>query len=136
MNEEFFSELIVKTNFINECFERVEYDKAITALEEAILILPEPKFDWESSTWLYSSLGEAHFLKFNYNESLNAFNQALLCPNSLDNAFINIRIGQCYFELKNMELATEYLLRAYMIAGQDIFTDEEEKYFTLISRKL
>ena len=42
-----------------------------------------------------------------------------------------LRLGQCAYELGKQE-AAEYLMRAYMLAGEEIFEDEDEKYFNLI----
>ncbi len=43
-----------------------------------------------------------------------------------------MRLGQSAFEIGKMEEAREYLLRAYMLEGDDIFSDEDEKYLDCI----
>ena len=42
-----------------------------------------------------------------------------------------LRLGQCSSEL-GKEDAVEYLMRAYMLAGKDIFENDDEKYFDMI----
>lgn len=42
-----------------------------------------------------------------------------------------LRLGQCAYEL-NKEDYKEYLLRAYMLAGEEIFEADDEKYFESI----
>jgi hypothetical protein len=43
-----------------------------------------------------------------------------------------LRLGQCYLEDNNTELAQEYLLRAYMMEGRDIFEEESPKYLKFL----
>ena len=42
-----------------------------------------------------------------------------------------LRLGQCSHEL-GKEDAVEYLMRAYMLTGEEIFESDDEKYFDLI----
>ncbi len=48
-----------------------------------------------------------------------------------NNPFVMLRLGQCCYEL-DKEDTQEYLMRAYMLAGEEIFEDEEDKYFRCI----
>lgn len=59
--------------------------------------------------------------------------ESLKCPDGLDNPFIQLRLGECFFELGNITKAKEHLLKAYMIEGEEIFEDEPQKYMNLIS---
>ena len=47
------------------------------------------------------------------------------------NPFVMLRLGQCSHEL-GKEDAVEYLMRAYMLTGEEIFESDDEKYFDLI----
>ena len=67
-----------------------------------------------------------------YTDALNNFLESLKCPDGNTNPFILLRLGECYYELGNFEQAKEYLLRAFMWEGEDIFDGEDEKYFALI----
>lgn len=107
------------------------FDKALIKYQEALELVPEPKNDWEASTWLLCAIGDVYFFKNDYNESLNYFFEALKAPDGIDNPFIQLRLGQLFFELGNEKQAQEYLIRAYMLEGDEIFEDEE-KYYELI----
>ena len=44
------------------------------------------------------------------------------------NPFVWLRLGQSAFELGNAKQATDALLSAYMLEGDEIFEDEDPKY--------
>jgi len=112
--------------------EEEDFDGAIEKYQSALELLPEPKYDWEAGTWLYAALGDANYLSSRYSEAEGYLQEALKCLDGLGNPFILLRLGECYYELDNMEKAKEYLLQAYMCEGEDIFEDEEEKYFDAV----
>jgi tetratricopeptide (TPR) repeat protein len=112
--------------------EAEDYIKAIGKYKEALDLVPNPKYEWEASTWLYTALGDACYLNNQYNEALAFLFETLKCPNGLMNPYVFLRIGECFYELGNEEKAKEYLLQAYMIQGGGIFEDEDEKYFEML----
>jgi Tetratricopeptide repeat. len=101
---------------------------------EALNLIPKPKVEWEASTWLYVALGEVHFFASKYLEALPFFREALKCPEGLGNPLINLRIGQCHYELGNYDLAKEHLLKAYMVEGKEIFEEEDDKYIKFVDQ--
>jgi tetratricopeptide (TPR) repeat protein len=106
--------------------------KAAELFEKAFALLPEPKTEWEAATWLNASIGDALFAQEHYREALQYFLDALNCPDGISNPFVQLRLGECFYELGDRERASEYLLRAYMLAGREIFEDEPQKYFLAI----
>lgn len=67
-----------------------------------------------------------------FDEAKNALFNARNCPDGVINPFILLRLGQSCLECNELENAKEFLLRAYMLKGDDIFLGEKEKYFELI----
>ncbi|MBQ2983024.1 MAG: tetratricopeptide repeat protein [Lachnospiraceae bacterium] len=119
-------------NFIEEG----DINEAIDKYKKALELIPNPKYEWEASTWVYGALGDAYYLNDQYEEAIVCLAEVLKCPDGLENPFIILRIGQCYFEIENYDKAEEYLLQAYMLEGEEIFEDEEEKYMDLIRNKI
>ena len=105
--------------------EKGNLNKALLKYEEALNLVPNPKDEWEASTWIYAAIGEVYYVADENEEALDYFLEVLKCPDGLGNPFINLRIGQCFYELNNVEKAREYLLQAYMIEGEEIFEDDE-----------
>ncbi len=110
--------------------EKGSYEKAALRYSEALELLPEPKTDWEACTWLLASIGDAHFNAKKYEQAKIALADAMHCPDAIGNPFIHLRLGQSQFELGNLSRANDELARAYMVAGKEIFEDEDPKYFT------
>ena len=105
------------------------YREAVEKYIEALDLLPEPKTDWEACTWLLASIGDANFRSHNYEHARAALIDAMHCPGAIGNPFIHLRLGQSQFELGNVQRANDELARAYMLAGKEIFDQEDPKYF-------
>lgn len=115
--------------------ERKQFAEALKKYNEALELVPVPKTDWEAATWLYAAIGDSYFFAKQFVNALNAFREAYKCPDGISNPFINLRIGECYFEMGDLENAEEYLLRAYMWEGAEIFKNENKRYIEFMARK-
>ena len=118
----------------NEHFEADAIPAAIEALSAALDLVPDPKEEWEAATWIYASLGDAHYLVDDYAASKEAMFNALNCPDGQDNPFVHFRLGQSCFENEDAELAKKHLTIAYMLAGEEIFEDDDPKYLGVVER--
>ena len=118
----------------NEYFENENYKEAIKIWKQALLLIPNPQNVYSESQWLETSIGDAYFLTENYTEALEFFQSAKnnLEENAYVNPFIMLRLGQTLFENQQKENAIEYLLRAYMSEGKEIFENDDEKYFNFL----
>jgi tetratricopeptide (TPR) repeat protein len=105
-----------------------ELDEAYECYTAAWDLIPEPKGDWEASTWVLSAGGDIHFARANFEKALNQFLRAMQCPGGLGNPYIHLRIGQCQFEKGNIAGASENITRAYMGGGPELFEQEHPKY--------
>lgn len=113
-----------------------DYTKALDKYREAYDLIPKPKTDWEATTWLLAAIGDANFLSSNFEAGADNFGVAMNCPEGLGNPFLHLRLGQCLFEIGNLQKASDELTRAYAIAGQEIFEDEDSKYFEFLKTKI
>jgi len=112
------------------------YDKALAAYGAAEKLIPEPKQDWEASTWIYTAIGDVFFCKEDYLEALKSYEFAVISPDGLGNPYIHLMLGECQFELGNLDKAGDELTRAYMGQGSDIFDDEDPKYFQFLKTRI
>ncbi len=119
----------------NKRFHAGQLDAALIKFNEALELVPEPKTDWEAATWLYAAIGDAFFLKGDCAKSLDTFYNAYNSPSAIDNPFINLRLGQCLFELNQLDKAEDFLMRAYMLDGTDVFRGDGEKYLAHMRKK-
>jgi tetratricopeptide (TPR) repeat protein len=132
MDDATFEKIEKLTAQANDLIDEDDFGQAIAVLNEALALVPAPKTDWEASTWIYATLGDVYFITEDYSKAKNAFYDAYNCPGGIENPFICLRLGESLFESNEMDKAKEYLLRAYMLEGNEIFEEEDEKYFALI----
>ena len=111
------------------------YANALQLYWRAWELLPEPKTKWEASTWLLTAIGDANFLAGDFAAGRDNLSNALQCPNAVGNPFIHLRLGQCRFELGENDRAADELMRAYMGAGREIFSQDDPKYLRFLSSR-
>jgi len=112
-----------------------QYSAALEQYWAAWDLLPEPQSDWEAATWILAAIGDANFLGGDYVAGRDNLSFAMRCPDAIGNPFLHLRLGQCQFELGNLDRAADELTRAYMGAGSDIF-EGEDKYFEFLKTRL
>lgn len=135
IQEELYKKIVDLSNLGESFFKKRNFDTSRMYYQKALELVPVPKNQWEAATWLYVAIGDAYFLEKEYEKALNNFYAAYNCPGAIDNPFINLRIGQCLYELKDLEKAENFLLKAYMLEGIDIFKSENKKYLKFLKEK-
>jgi tetratricopeptide (TPR) repeat protein len=98
-------------------------------------LLPEPKTQWQAATWILAAIGDANYLGGDFQAGRDNLSMAMHCPEAIGNPLLHLRLGQCQYELGNLDRAADELARAYMGAGADIFRGEE-KYFDFLKTRL
>ena len=112
-----------------------DYPAALQKYWEAFDLLPEPKTDWEAATWVLAAIGDANFRSGDFVAGRDNLSMAMTCPDAVGNPFLHLRLGQCQFELAELDKAADELLRAYMSAGKEIFSEEDTKYFEFLKTR-
>ncbi len=113
-----------------------QFESAIQKYSEAWALIPEPKDDWEASTWVLAAIGDACFLSKRFDPAHEAFAYSLACPSGFGNPFLHMRTGQCEFERGNLQAAADELCRAYALVGKEIFGREDPKYFEFLKTRI
>jgi hypothetical protein len=115
---------------------RGEFREARKTYWTAFDLVPEPREDWNATTWILAAIGDSFFLERDFKHGVDAFSDAVRCAGGLGNVFIHLRMGECYFELGDEKRAADNLTRAYMGGGREVFAKEDPKYFRLLERVL
>lgn len=116
--------------------ENGDYPRALAAYWQAFDLIPEPKTDWEATTWVLAAIGDANFLGNDFQAGLDNLSNAMHCPGAIGNPFLHLRLGQCQFELGNLDRAADELTRAYAVAGEEIFEEDDPKYFAFLKTRI
>lgn len=112
------------------------YEEAIAEYNKAWKLTPEPKNEWEASTWILAAIADACFFINKFKSARQALEYAMICPNGLGNPFLHLRLGQVLFEIDELNLAADELTRAYMGAEEKIFEKEDPKYLSFLRTKI
>ncbi|MBO0591246.1 hypothetical protein I2486_07470 [Cellulophaga sp. E16_2] len=112
------------------------YSDALDAYWAAFDLVPEPKTEWEATTWILVAIGDANFLGADFQAGLENLSNAMHCPNGIGNPFIHLRLGQCQLETGNLERAADELTRAYALEGEELFADDDPKYLEFLKTKI
>lgn len=113
-----------------------DWSGAISKYYEAWNIVPEPKSEWEASTWLLAAIADACFFSEYYQSGLDALRYAMICPGGVGNPFLHLRLGQCAFEKNALDEAAEHLTRAYMLQGREFVESDNPKYFEFLKTRI
>ncbi|TKI59747.1 hypothetical protein FC756_20445 [Lysinibacillus mangiferihumi] len=132
LNDQVYDQIVQLCNEGNIFVERGQIANALDSYLAALDLVPLPKNNWETSTWIYTALGDTYFLESEYEKAKSNLYNALNCPDGISNPFILLRLGESLYECGELDKAKEYLLRAYILDGYKIFFNEDDKYFELI----
>ncbi|MFZ6798952.1 hypothetical protein [Undibacterium sp. Di24W] len=112
-----------------------EHAAAVAEYDRAWQLVPEPKNQWEASTWILAAIGDACFLIDKFKSARQALEYAMVCPGAIGNPFIHLRLGQVLFEAGELDLSADELIRAYMGGGEDIFLNDDTKYLRFLKTR-
>jgi tetratricopeptide (TPR) repeat protein len=112
-----------------------KYDDAVAEYNKSWKLIPEPKNDWEASTWILAAIADACFLMGKRKSARQALEYVMTCPGAIGNPFLHLRYGQILFDDGEEDIAADELMRAYMGAGIDIFAKDDPKYLAFLKTK-
>ena len=124
----------------NQFEEGERYEEAIQVWEEGLNLIPEPQQYYSETIWFLAAIGDVYYKKGMYPQAHKCFDKARgnLSGDGYGNPFIMLRLGECCLEIGDEKNALEYLLRAYMMEGKEIFEPDEngeddgQKYFDFL----
>ena len=88
------------------------------------------QYDVKAGDFVHMPRGVEHYFK---REPLMTVMQ---CEGATANPFLRLRLGQCLFELAELEEAANWLNGAFLQEGTKIFANDDPKYLAFIKSKL
>lgn len=116
--------------------EQANFRVALETYWKAFDLVPEPKTDWDTSTWILTAIGDTNFLGNDFQAGVDNLSNAMHCPGAIGNSFIHMRLGQCQFEIGKLDRATDELTRAYTLEGEEIFSEDDPKYLEFLKTRI
>ncbi len=116
--------------------EKGNYPQALIEYWNAFDLIPEPKDEWEATTWVLAAIGDANFLEKEYQAGIDNISNAMHCPGAIGNPFLHLRLGQCQFEIGDLDQAADELTRAYTLEGEELFSEDDPKYLEFLKTRI
>src|SRR5690554_6694751 len=98
-------------------YDRGEYRLALRAFYQAWLLIPKPQSDYAEAGWVLTAIGDAYFKLGQFEPGSESLQSALCCPEADKSPFLQLRLGQCLWELAREAEARKFLYRAYKMSG-------------------
>ena len=142
--EELSEEIQVKMDELAQKGNQLEKEgrlaEAVAAWQEGLELIPEPQQFYSQTVWFLAAIGDVYFQQGEYALAHECFDKARgnMTGEGYGNPFIMLRLGECCLEIGDEKNALEYLLRAYMFDGKEIFApdddgeDDGSKYFEFL----
>ena len=108
---------------------RLAYDR----FDKALKLVPEPKKEQDMTTWILGQLAEVYHQTQDFNAVRKALIFAMECPGGEENPFLQLRLGQAYYELGQIDEARPHLQNALEKEGQKIFGFDDPKYYGFVT---
>jgi tetratricopeptide (TPR) repeat protein len=113
-----------------------KHNKAFRKFVAALDLLPEPREQWNAAGWILVAIGENAVRAGSFRAAERPLADAMLCPGTVGNPWVHLRLGQVRFELGNRDAAADELARAYLGGGRAIFDGLDPKYLALAEEDL
>ncbi len=99
------------------------HDEAIQLWEEALYLIPDPKNVYLETAWFSVAIGDIYIVKKMYSKALEYFKKVfdILHEEIYQDAFTMRSMGEIYCEMGDEKCSTKYLLKAYLLEGEEIF---------------
>jgi tetratricopeptide (TPR) repeat protein len=111
------------------------YEEAIAEYNKAWKLVPDPKNEWNASTWILAAIADAAFLAGYKSSARDALQYAMTCPGAIGNPFLHLRYGQVLLDAEEPDAAADELMRAYMAEGPEIFASEDPRYLAFLKTR-
>ncbi|WP_024657672.1 tetratricopeptide repeat protein [Pseudomonas syringae USA007] len=135
LDDELYEKISEMSDLGNSFMDDGEYPRALKIFEEALDLLPAPRNTWEAYTWLKAGIADALFSVKDYERATEELYDAMNGPDGASNPFILLRLGQSLYEQSKPE-GIDFLCKAYMLEGEEIFSEEDGKYLALVKDRL
>jgi TolA-binding protein len=102
----------------NEYASSGDFGRALSSFGAAWELLPEPRVAWSAGLWLLGSIGDMQFQRGEFVASREALVTAVKSyDEARGNPFLQLRLGQCMYELGEEAEAANWLAGAFIMEG-------------------
>lgn len=135
LKDDVYNEVLRLSKIGNANYEEGQLKESISKYKEALKLLPSPKYEWDSFSWLTNNIGISYFDMEDWAMAQKYFRASLLTPQGMEDGLIWFYSGICLEHLSFERESKDAFLRAYTIDKQ-LFEDESRGHLELIKEDL
>ncbi len=134
----FYDQVVRLIDAGNELIDKDKNERALDTFQRALEPIPKPHDNYEISSVVYASIGDAFFFLHRLEEALTHFEEAQRIYGELQGhfePFLLLRAGQCHHDIGDRDDNADALAKAgkllgdaYRSMGDEIFEDEDPVY--------
>ena len=109
-------------------YDKCHFKQALRTLYKGWVLIPQPQIEHEISGWILTAIGDCYYRMMNYKSGLEALRSAIHCPNTMQHAFVHLRLGQCLYELGQREDSYQEFKMAIKFGDTGVFNGQTAKY--------
>jgi tetratricopeptide (TPR) repeat protein len=111
------------------------FKEAVVEYNKAWELVPDPRNEWNASTWILAAVADACFLGGYKGTAYDTLAYAMTCPGAIGNPFLHLRFGQILHDRGDLDHAADELIRAYALEGEEIFAAEDPRYLAFLKTR-
>lgn len=105
-----------------------DFRLALRSFYQAWLLIPKPQMEYPEAGWALTAIGDTYFRLGQFDQGCESLQSALHCPQASASPFVELRLGQCLWELGREAEARKCLFHAYSAGGDALFDSESPRY--------
>lgn len=114
-----------------------DFEQALSCFQTAWNLLPEPRTGWSAALWILAAIGDVRFERGEFAAGREALMTAMtFFDEAPGNPFLQMRLGQCMYELGELQEAANWLAGAFISEGMELFGEDDPKYVEFVKSKL
>lgn len=119
-----------------EAYDQQNFKAAIRHFFQAWTLIPKPQQQYPEAGWVLTGLGDSYFRKGDHELAIEALQSATHCAEASHNPFIQLRLGQAYFESNDLNKAQSHLQQCHEHGGLELLEKEDPKFLELLEAVL
>jgi tetratricopeptide (TPR) repeat protein len=104
-------------------------------MKKAWELIPEPKYQWDSSQSTIGNLSEFYLAWGKYDDAKFWAKEVFKCNPLPGDGFPYFFLGKIHYEAEEFEDACKQFKKAYELSGPRAFQEEDQKYFKFLKEK-
>ena len=135
LDTEVYEKILKLSEEGNTLHEVANFNESIAKYKEAMGLLPNQKYEWDSFSWLANNIGLSYLELSEWDKAYQYFRASLLTPQGMEEALTWFCAGEALYKQELFFECKDYFIRAYLM-NNEILDGTNKKYLDFIEKEL